>query len=275
MGRILCVGHGKLGTIVSALLAKANMDVCVVDVNEAAAPVVYPTIEVAPTAETLIFTLPNYTTVEAVLAAAPAEKLAGKTVLVLSSLTIDQSIALEGLVKGKGAALVVGQVESFRGALGTDDAYVCYAGDEAAYKAVEPIVKTLGGNHYMGENIMAASLMDFTANGVHYSYVLAFYTGVAMCRKYGLPMNTYLHHTLKSLYPLAEAAKRNIFKGLDDPRTFEEIDDVIHGMEMLVCLLKKSGAKEEVRYNNERLLKIQKALDKHWNDIMEVYATQA
>lgn len=275
MDRILCVGHGKLGTIVSDLLAKANMNVSVVDVNETAAATVYPTIETAPEANVLVVTLPNYATVENVLTATSVEKLAGKTVLILSSLTIDQSIALEKLVKEKRATLVVGQVESFRNALGTDDAYVCYAGAEAAYKTVEAVAKTLGGEHYMGDNIMAASLMDFTANGIHYSYVLAFYTGVAMCRKYGLPMNAYLHHTLKSLYPLAEAAKRNIFMGLDDPRTFEEIDDVIHGMEMLVCLLKKSGAKEEVRYNDARLLKIEKALDKHWNDIMEVYTTQA
>lgn len=274
MGTILCVGHGKLGTIVSGLLTNAGQEVAVVDVNEAAAKVVYPTIDAAPEADVIVVALPDYTTIDNVFKKVPAAKITGKTVLCLSALTIDQSILLKGLLECKGARLVVGQVESFRGALGTEDAYVCYAGDEDAYKTVEPIAKVLGGDRYMGENIMAASLMDFTANGIHYSYVLAFYTGVAMCRKYGLPMGTYLHHTLKSLYPLAEAAKRNIFAGLDDPRTFEEIDDVIHGMEMLVWLMKKSGAKEEVRYNDERLLKINKALDKHWNDIMEVYATQ-
>ena len=274
MGRILCVGHGKLGTIVSGLLTKAGMEVAAIDINPNAAAVVYPTIEAAPEGDVIMLALPNYATIEEVLAAAPAEKLAGKTVLCLSAVTIDQSIALKKLLEDKKAALVVGQVTSFRGALGTEDAYVVYAGAEDAFRVVEPIADVLCGKRYMGENIMAASLMDFTANGVHYSYVLAFYTGVAMCRKYGLPMDTYLHHTLKSLYPLAEAAKRNIFMGLDDLRTFEEIDDVIHGMEMLVCLLKKSGAKAEVRHNDARLLKIEKALDKHWNDIMEVYAAQ-
>ena len=45
-------------------------------------------------------------------------------------------------------------------------------------------------------------------------------------------------------------------------------------MEMLVCLLKKSGAKAEIRDNEPRLKKINPALYQHWNDIMSVYAKQ-
>ena len=274
MKTVSCVGYGKLGKLVANALEKADLGVQIVDTNAAVAPVVFSSLSDAPTADVILLTLPGYAAIKAVVDACPTSIMQGKTVLCLSTLTIDQSKELLPLVESKGAELIVGAVICHRDAVGTPASYIVYSGKEAAYAAIKPIVDALQGAHNAGENIIGAPLMDYTASGVHYSYVLAFYTGVAMCRKYGLPMKTYLYHTLKSLPPLAEAAKRNIFIGLDDQSSFEEVDDVIHGMEMLVCLLKKSGAKAEIRDNEPRLKKINHALYQHWNDIMSVYAKQ-
>lgn len=274
MKNVVCVGYGKLGKIIVNVLTKSGLHVDIVDVQSDPAATVVPSVGEVSGFDAVILTLPSFAEVEKVLTECPKDKLRGKIILNLSSVTIEQSEKLCTLTDNIGANLVIGAVICHRDAVGTDDSYISYSGDEQAYKTLSPVIDALKGARYMGENIMAASLMDYTANGIHYSYVLAFYTGVAMCRKYGFPMDTYLYHTLKSLPPLAEAAKRNIFTGLDDPRTFEEVDDVIHGMEMLVCLLKKTNATQEVRYNDERLKKMNGALYKHWNDIMEVYSSQ-
>lgn len=268
MSRSVCISCGRLGSEI----AKVLKNVKVIEFGSEQCCNKGEVIDAIKDADKIILALSDYGKVGELLSEASKEIFENKVIVNYTATTIAQIQELYDKVSELGAKLVSGSVICYYDALGTEDAYVVYSGEKAAYEVVADIVEVLGGAHYEGENIIEASLMDFTANGIHYSYLLAFYTGVAMCKKYDFPLETYLYHTLKSLPPLAEAAYRNIWIGLDDPRSFEEIDDVIHGMEMLVCLLKKSGGKDEVRYNTERQKALNDILYQHWNDLMDDYS---
>jgi len=219
-----------------------------------------------------IISVKDFATLRSLLPVLLPDVSADSTIINYTAVTMEQTRELKEMLKDSPVRFVAGAVVCHHDAIGTEDALIYYSGDQKGYEAAGILLSRLGGAQYLGTNIAESALMDYTADGIHYSYILAFYTGIALCKKYGFPVETFLYHTLKSMPPLSEAAYRNIWIGLDDPRSFEEVDDVIHGMEMLVCLLKKTGGKEEIRYQSERQKKLNDALYQHWNDLMQDYS---
>lgn len=191
-----------------------------------------------------------------------------KHVMCFSPVVMAQSVKLKELADGLGIKLCLGAVLTHYQDLGTDDALLAYSGSKEVYELFEPLVSALGENKYYGENIVEAPMMSYTAIGTHYGYVLSFYAGLGMCRKYGFPLNTYMYETLKSLPPISEGAYRNVWGDFDSPSDFSEFDDVIHCGEMLVRDMKRNGSIEELHHNRDRQILIQHTLDKHWNDLM-------
>ena len=193
-------------------------------------------------------------------------------ILVFSLLIMKQSVELKEYADGLGAKLLVGAPITHYEDLGKEEAYTVYSGNREVYDACRDIVEALGENKYLSDNIVEAPMMNYTAIGAHYGYLLSFYAGLGMCKRYGYPIPSYLYYTLDSLPPISEGAYRNVWGDFASPSDFHEFDDVIHAGEMLVRDMKKNGSIDDVYQNEERKLLIQKTLEKHWNDLMGDFA---
>ena len=191
-----------------------------------------------------------------------------KKVLCLSPVIMKQAKELGDLADESGKKLLIGAVITHYQDLGGEEGYLVYSGDEDVYEELTDVLDALGKKKYLSGNIVEAAMMSYTAIGTHYGYVLSFYAGLGMCKRYEFPLDTYMYHTLKSLPPISEGAYRNVWGDFASPSDFHEFDDVIHAGEMLVRDMKKNGSIDEVYQNEERKKLIQKTLEKHWNDLM-------
>lgn len=140
---------------------------------------------------------------------------------------------------------------------------IIYAGDKKVYQYINKINES---NIYL-ENVYHAAMLNYSITGIHYTYLLANYVGLVLCKKYGVDINEYLYHVKKGTVEVAQGAYRNINKGLEDENDYSDIDDVIHGMEMLVCQMKKTTGKEIFFSNNELQVQLNKTLSNYWNRI--------
>lgn len=198
-------------------------------------------------------------------------KVEDKIFLFFNIPSIDDSFEIGKFIKKNNGLFLSGSVVSKYSKLGKEKSIIYYSGDKEAFVKCNELISALSPGKFLGESPVFATLMNFSAIGIHYSFILAFYTGIAMCKKYGFDVNTYIYHTMKAMPPLSEGAYRNIWAGLRDPRTFEDVDDVIHGMEMLVCLMKKTKGDEEIKDNRERQLLLNHILYNHWNELMNSF----
>jgi len=188
--------------------------------------------------------------------------------LCLTQLTVQQGAEYSEIARAARIDSLCGVVIGLYSDLGTPSSIVCYSGSKSVFSAFSNVVDALCGARWLSENPAFAALMSFTANGVHYSTVLGLYMGIGMCKKYGFPLETFYRVTQDTMPLLSEGAYRNVWAGLNGPRTFEDVDDVIHGMEMLVCLMKRTGGDAEIRDNRERQMLLNEALSAHWSGVM-------
>lgn len=140
---------------------------------------------------------------------------------------------------------------------------ILYGGNKETYNYIDKL--TTNALYY--ENPYKATILNNSTNGIHYTYILAYYVGIVLCKKYNMDINEYFKHLASSSFELCEGAYRNIWKGLSDDNSYEEVDDVIHGMEMLVCQMKKTKGKELIYSNREVQKKLNKILDEYWKEI--------
>ncbi len=144
-----------------------------------------------------------------------------------------------------------------------DNPLILYGGNKETYDYINSLSNK---TRYYG-NIYEAAILNNSISGVHYTYLLAYYVGIVLSKKYDFDIDIYLNNLSSSTPELCEGAYRNIWKGLKDDNSYEDIDDVIHGMEMLVCLMKKSSAKEMIFDNDNRQKSLNKLLDTYWSRI--------
>lgn len=140
---------------------------------------------------------------------------------------------------------------------------VLYGGNKETYD----YINKLSENTRYYENIYEAAILNSSISGIHYTYLLAYYVGIVLSKKYDFDIDIYLNNLSLSTPELCEGAYRNIWNGLKDSNSYEEIDDVIHGMEMLVCLMKKTKGKEMIFDNDKRQKYLNKLLDTYWKRI--------
>ncbi len=140
---------------------------------------------------------------------------------------------------------------------------ILYGGNKETYNYINKLSKN---NRYY-ENIYEAAIINNSISGIHYTYLLAYYVGIVLSKKYDFDIDIYLNNLSSSTPELCEGAYRNIWSGLKDSNSYEEVDDVIHGMEMLVCLMKKTKGKEIIFDDDKRQCYLNNLLDSYWKRI--------
>lgn len=144
-----------------------------------------------------------------------------------------------------------------------DNPLILYGGCKETF---DYIYKLSNNAHYY-ENIYEAAILNSSISGIHYTYLLAYYVGIVLSKKYDFDIDVYLNNLAISTPELCEGAYRNIWSGLKDNNSYEDVDDVIHGMEMLVCLMKKTSGKDLIFENSQRQQYLNKMLDTYWHKV--------
>lgn len=144
-----------------------------------------------------------------------------------------------------------------------DNPLILYGGNKETYDYIEK----LSNNNRYYKNKYETAILNESIVGIHYTYLLAYYVGLVLSKKYDFDLHTYLSNLVISTPELCQGAYRNIWSGLADDNSYEDVDDVIHGMEMLVCLMKKTSGKEMIFANAERKLYLNKLLSSYWNKV--------
>lgn len=126
-----------------------------------------------------------------------AGRLAGKTIVDLTSATPEEMLAQQGRVCGYGARFIAGGIMAFPSNIGHMDAVLLYAGDADAFAEHRVTLSCLGGSfEYLGPDPRAASHAFCTLSIFVEGAVGLFLEASTVARRYGIPTETYYRLTL-------------------------------------------------------------------------------
>lgn len=227
----------------------------------------HPILEGLPVPDSLVICADGHDVAERCLRASMGLRRGGlPAVLLLMPLSVSEASRLVGVCQRLlNTSVIVGSVIGPYAALGTPSAVIRYSGDMDAYKQLFPILRLFGPVTYAGQSPIMAPLLDSTASGVHHASLLALLVGYGMCMRYGLDYGLYAKKVCESMPSLSQGAYRNIWAGLLGPNCFEDVDDDIHAMEMLVYRLKVSGGIGEIAWNENRQNKLNRMIFNYWH----------
>jgi len=153
-------------------------------------------------------------------------RLRGKTLVQLTTGKPREAREQEAWATQHGVAYLDGAIEGYPRDMGTPDGTILYAGPQATFEAVSPILRSLGQHAlFVGENIATAAALDASLIGSYsFSAALGFLYGAAICDAEGVPVDTYLSMVLELVTPgfvvptlqtCAEMIRRGSYTGSD------------------------------------------------------------
>lgn len=111
---------------------------------------------------------------------AAGERLAGRTVVDLTTGTPDQARAIAARVTGLGARHLDGKIPAVPPAIGGPAATLLYSGSAAAYEEHRGTLRDLGADTYLGADPGLAALYDLALLGLMWSTLAGFYHAAAL-----------------------------------------------------------------------------------------------
>lgn len=235
--QVLVVGTGSLGSAVAGVLARqlqvtawnrtaarANplRDAGVTVVRDLAAAILQ--------ADIIVVCLADAGVVRDVLdVPAVRENLRGRLLVEFTTTSADEARDAAMWAEQAGIAFLAGVVCVYPRHLGTDDAYVLYAGDPDCFTRVASVASGLGGTAtHLGTDVRLPSLLGQGDLVFFYGALLGFLQAAAMSEAGGLPIERTLAHIQRGLPlladVLADAAGRVSEAGYDTSETTVGID---------------------------------------------------
>lgn len=136
-------------------------------------------------------------------------RLAGRTLVQLSSGKPDAARALEETITRAGGDYVDGVVFSYPSAVGTDELLIIYSGDPEAFEATRPLLEQLGGTAmHVGEDPGAACVYDFAAVPPAMIMAIGIWQGAKICELEGVSFDTFAELTEGLVPAIAEDSLR-------------------------------------------------------------------
>lgn len=203
---VTLIGLGPMGQAMVRTLLAAGHPVTVWNrtpsradalVAEGATRVATPA-EAVAASDLVVLSLTDYAAADAVLAAA-ADVLPGRTVVNLSSDTPGTTRRAAHWVADHGATLVVGGIMVPAPLVGTAAAYVYYSGPEAAFRAHERTLATLGAPRYLGEDPGLAQLLYQAQLDVFLTALSGVAHAAALAEAAGVPPTRFVPEALRTL----------------------------------------------------------------------------
>lgn len=119
-------------------------------------------------------------------------RLSGRILVQLSTGTPRQAQESENWFKHHKVAYIDGAIECLPTAVGTEGAQFLFAGPEAAYRAIDPLLECLGGERrYLGENIRAPATLDLAWLCQRLGQMIGGLHGVCLCESENVGLDAF------------------------------------------------------------------------------------
>ena len=141
----------------------------------------------------LLVCVDNYAVTEEILGSDEVSPhLSGRILIQLSTGTPQESQDAATCFNDYGVAYIDGAILVLPSGVGTEDAQILFAGSEAAFKQVEPMLLCLGGDlRYLGENVRAAATMNLAWLCQRLGLILGAVHGALLCRSEDVGTDIY------------------------------------------------------------------------------------
>ncbi|GAA3392575.1 NAD(P)-dependent oxidoreductase [Cryptosporangium minutisporangium] len=204
---VTVIGLGPMGRAMVAALLRAGHPVTVwnrtparadelvaAGATRAATPA-----DAVAASELVVLSLTDYPAMYDILGAVPADVLAGKVLVNLSSDTPDASRDAASWAADRGARFLTGGVMVPPPAVGTPDAYVFYSGPADVLDAHAPALRVIGEPKYLGEDLGLAQLFYQAHLDVFLTALSALLHATALVTAAGVRAEDFLPDALVTL----------------------------------------------------------------------------
>lgn len=229
------IGLGSMGSAVAARLVEAGVPLTVWNRTPTRAyafagraRVAHSAAEACAGAELVVLSLSDYSAgIEVMDDVASEVELADKTLVQLTSGSPADARTMDAWAGMHGMHYLDAAIVAYPNAVGSAQAMLFYAGEEARFERYHGTLGVLGGvSHFVGEAIGAAATLDCAVREYYYGATLAMLHGAALCESEQLPLSQYFQ-TVKTLAPLlsktADSARTMI-----DRESYTGVDCALH-----------------------------------------------
>ena len=195
------LGLGLMGSAVARAAVSAGLKTTVWNRNPARATAfadgpatVAATLEEAVSAsDVIVVCVQDYAAMDDVLhTGTVGSRLAGKTLVQLSTGTPAQARAAAGWAAGVGAAYLEGAIMGFPKDIGTEGLLVLYGGTEEAFAFCDPFAKAIGGTAFrVGDDPGQEAALNTALISLYFSFLFGVLNGAAICDAEGVPVETF------------------------------------------------------------------------------------
>jgi 3-hydroxyisobutyrate dehydrogenase-like beta-hydroxyacid dehydrogenase len=206
------------------------------------------------------------------------QTLADRTVIQLTTGTLEQVREHEIWIGQCGGRLIDGSIMCFPSAIGTDQASLLVAGARAVFDSCRDILIAISPNHsYLDHNIVAPVILARALISGVLGTLVGTINGVALCRAGGVSLSHFIEHTGKNNPVVADEALR-ICKAIqsgDTVTTEAALKTWAEGQSALLELARTLGTRPEFQAALQFLF--QRAMDSGIGDhdlsaLVEVFA---
>lgn len=181
--RATVLGLGPMGSALARALLSAGVETTVWNRTRARADalagdgarVAESLVDAISAAELVVTCLRDHAATREVLAAVPADELAGRTVVVLASSTPDEARETHAWAESRGITVLLGAIMVPTSVIGTPDAQILYSGNSTHVEKHRDLLELLAGRtEHVGDDPGLASLLDTTMLEVFFASMTAF-----------------------------------------------------------------------------------------------------
>ncbi|ONK16237.1 NAD(P)-binding domain-containing protein [Streptomyces sp. MP131-18] len=249
---VAVLGTGRLGGAIAEALLAAGHPTCVWNRTaartgpqaEAGARVADSPADAAAGAALLVLCVGDFQAVRQTLSAAGAS-LAGRTVLVVTTLTPDEARAAAAVAAEHGASYASVPFMAGYQAIGRPEALLLCAGPREVFDRHQETLRALGGDvRHVGDDPGLGALFEAAVVG----FLLEFWAGylhtLALVRRENGPTDAFasvLQSTLQGLAPLLPVIAGQTVSGDYDPETFGRLDYLAPMADAMIGLRRSRG----------------------------------
>jgi 3-hydroxyisobutyrate dehydrogenase-like beta-hydroxyacid dehydrogenase len=128
--------------------------------------------------------------------ASVAQRLAGKTLVLLSTMSADESSTTAAWAEENGIHYLDGAILGYPNNVRDKACMIVYSGPRAVFEACESVLEAMGGMpRLVGDRAGVAACFDKAIYSTYYAHTLGLIHGAAMCEAAGAPLEIFIEAT--------------------------------------------------------------------------------
>ncbi|WP_170931270.1 NAD(P)-binding domain-containing protein [Aeromicrobium sp. PE09-221] len=260
---VAVIGLGNMGTALARALLAADLRVTVWNRSEAKSRVleaegawcaVSPASAVEES-EIVVVCVADHVLVYELLDGAD---LQGRTVVMLTAGSADESRRLADHLRDRGAQFVEGQIGTYPDAVGTPHSRIFYAGSEQAMCDARAATEALGGAAPLGSDIGSVSGLAAAIRTYYVATSVTTVLAMEVARRHGVPLATAFAE-IDLLHPIVQEGVRESLTDAGPTESSSErltLERLADGVADLVALTRQCGLDPSMLAEAERVLEL-------------------